>query len=354
MAEDSQGNDYQGMKPYIIPILFTWLSLLIALAYVNNGGWHSTEHERNGDWYWGYADTLATDGKYQNCAPQPDSIRCATPLPDRAYRLPGYPIFLAGVLLIVSDNPVPIAKALQAVMVAGVVYIMVSLIQRIDSRRWVIVSGGVVMLGARQVYYNAPLAQTETLFMFVLVIFAQAFLVSRWKLAGVLWGLSLLIRTSLIFATPFLLFLMPRKAIARFSVCVVLVLIPYTVRNFAVLGVFAPFGTNGGMNIKAGHNAESYATGQFTNPDDLADWSDFVGLNEVAQDRALRVSGVDYIKSHLAELPVATLRKLWASIELEGVLLVIVWCIVGILKWRATDGQPIGETDRRAIVGSSH
>lgn len=342
------------MTRFLIPIVFAWLSLLIALAYVNNGGWHSTEHERSGDWYWGYADTLAADGKYQNCTPQPDSIRCATPLPDRAYRLPGYPIFLAGVLLIAPDNPVQMAKAIQAVMVAGVVYIMVSLIQRIDSRQWVAIAGGVAMLGARQVYYNAPLAQTETLFMFVLVIFAQAFLVRRWKLAGVLWGVSLLIRTSLIFATPFLLLLIPRKAIARFSVCVVLVLIPYTVRNFIVLDTLAPFGTNGGMNVKAGHNAESYATGQFTNPDDLADWQTFSGLNEVAQDKALRASGIDYLKSHLAELPAATLRKIWASMELEGVLLVIVWCIVGILKWRATDGQPIGEIDRRAIVGGSH
>lgn len=336
------------------PIVFAWLSLFIALAYVRNTGWHNTDHERSGDWYWGYADTLASDGRYQNCAPEPDSIRCAAPLPDRAYRLPGYPLFLAGVLLIAPDNAVPIVKALQAVMVAGVVYIMVSLIQRIDSRQWVVMAGGVAMLGTRQVYYNAPLAQTETLFMFVLVIFAQAFLVRRWKLAGALWGASLLIRTSLIFASPFLLLLIPRKAIARFSVCVVLVLIPYTVRNFAVLGVFAPFGTNGGMNIKAGHNAESYETGQFTNPDDLPGWQTFARLNEVAQDKALRASGMDYLKSHLTELPAATGRKIWASMELEGVLLVIVWCIVGILKWRATSGQPIGETDRRAIVGSSH
>lgn len=338
----------------LTPILFAWLSLFIALAYVRNTGWHSTEHERNGDWYWGYADTLATDGRYQNCTPQPDSIRCATPLPDRAYRLPGYPIFLAGVLLIAPDNPVPIVKALQAVLVAGVVYMMVSLIRRIDSRQWVVMAGGVAMLGARQVYYNAPLAQTETLFMFVLVIFAQAFLVRRWKLAGVLWGVSLLIRTSLIFATPFLLLLIPRWRWAGFALAIGLVLIPYTVRNFAVLGVFAPFGTNGGMNVKAGHNTESYQTGQFTNPDDLADWQDFAGLNEIAQDKALRGSGIDYLKSHLAELPAATLRKIWASMELEGVLLVIVWCIVGILKWRATDGQPIGETDRRAVVGGSH
>jgi hypothetical protein len=318
------------------PILFAWLSLLISLAYIRNHGWHDVQWERGADWYYGYADNLATEGMYQDCTPQPDSYRCAAPLPFRAYRLPGYPLLIAGIILIAPDQTPEMLRAIQAILMAGITFLTVSLSSRIQPNRGAVIFTGVLMLGARWLYYFVPIAFTEILFTFVLLIFVWAVVVGRWRLSGFLWGVSLLIRTSFLFATPLLFWLIPRQKRGMVAIIMLAVLIPYTVRNFAVLGVIAPFGTNGGVNIQMGHNAVVYRTGKHVDAtgDVLPDDADFLRLSEVAQDKAYRESGVKYALDHWRELPIATMRKLWVTMGIEGGLVVLVWCMVGVLAWR--------------------
>jgi hypothetical protein len=231
---------------YPLSILFAWLSLWAGLSYIDTYGWANIDREREWDWYWGYADTLATKGKYQNCTPQPDSIHCAAPIPERAYRLPGYPVFLAGVILIVPDHPAETVKALQAVMLAGITFITVQLAYRVQPSHRLACIVGLLMLGARHLYWHVPIIFTEILFTFVLMVFVWAFVTRRWQRAGLLWGGTLVIRTSLIFATPLFALLIPRRHWLRFGAGLAVVLLPLFIRNSLAVNAFAPFGTNGG------------------------------------------------------------------------------------------------------------
>jgi hypothetical protein len=69
-------------------------------------------------------------------------------------------------------------------------------------------------------------------------------------------------------------------------------------------------------------------------PQAQPDWSQFADLGEVELDRALRHSAITYARTHWRELPTATARKLWLVTDIEGVLLVVIWGMVGVLKWR--------------------
>jgi len=150
----------------IVPIVSAWIALWVSLSYIDNAGWHQYTIESSGDNYLPYAENLVSRYRYEDCQSQPTCFK--------AYRLPGYPIFLAAVRLTSPANIIETTRALQAILVAGIVFLAVHLAYRLYPHAALLIA--LLMLGLRQVYYHVPILYTETLFTLVLMVYAYAHL----------------------------------------------------------------------------------------------------------------------------------------------------------------------------------
>lgn len=313
------------MTRFLYPTLAAWLALWVSLTYISNAGWHQYTVESSGDDYLPYAESLVSRYRYEDCTTTP----CL-----KAYRLPGYPAFLASILLTSPDNLNVTARAIQAILMAGSVYLATALGYRLYPRaRWLII---LLMLGLRQGYYYVPILYTETLFTFILMIYAYAHLYKP-RYAGLGWGVSLLIRSSLIFATPLLLLLQAPRRRLIFILSISMVCLPLWVRNSLVFNEVTFFSTNGGTVLKAGHNDASYQTGEHVAPPAQPDWQQYAGLGEVAQDRALSQDAIQYAAQHTNLMTLW--RKIRISLGVEGLLWLLISGGLYGLRWRSLWGS---------------
>jgi 4-amino-4-deoxy-L-arabinose transferase-like glycosyltransferase len=180
-------------------------------------------------------------------------------------------IFLAGVFVFVG---VDVARALlvQCVLSAATVLLFAELARSLfDSRRAGIAAA---LLGAGFLPYASMASQllSETLFIFLIAAALLAFeaarrrgLPWRWLLAGgLLWGLATLTRPVGLYALPLLLLWALLGAQRRFDVRpalalllgVVVVVAPWTARNYAVHDHLILVDTNGGTSFWLGNLLE--------------------------------------------------------------------------------------------------
>src|SRR5258708_3329039 len=82
---------------YAVSIVFALITLMLAIPLVKSQDIRSPALDHDSDWYVGYALNLVRGQGYKDCVPVTDtySIECATTPYASAYRLPGYPVFLA-------------------------------------------------------------------------------------------------------------------------------------------------------------------------------------------------------------------------------------------------------------------
>ena len=125
----------------------------------------------------------------------------------------------------------------------------------------------------------------------------------------------------------FVFFLQKRKIILSlklFSITAVLMLIvvmPWTVRNYAVFGEFVAISTTGGTNLWMGNNP---TTTGFYQPAPIID----AGLNEAQRDRILRNEAVAYIKQAPIAFAERTVVKALRLYERETIG--VAWNLQGI------------------------
>lgn len=293
---------------YAIAIFFAWLALALTVQYVQDMGFRHTV-ERGGDWYLGLALNLVEGNGYQNCIPASDSFRCGAPLEHRAYRLPGYPVYLAtNLLLFGTEDPLPAIRLLQAVMAAMIVFLTTLLAARVGGNLAGLVAG-LVMATNGLLHEFASLMLTELLFTFLLLLFVIVLTSARRAItvcgAGMLLGAAVLTRGTLLLALPFLIVLsVPRRLLAPLIAGLLLLLTPWAVRNTIVLGTFAPFSTGSGAVLWGANNPATFGidppgppSGAWVNPRELPDWNDFARLPEVEQDRAFRQAAIDFLRT---------------------------------------------------------
>lgn len=192
---------------------------------------------------------------------------------------PLYPLFLAG-LLRTGLSAYPAARVIQSVLGAVSCLLLMGITRMAFSteNKTVIIDAGMIAAGLMAIYpvlvlYCARL-MTETIFIFF--ILASIFSLLRSPLSshrfgwlgfsGVMMGLGVLCRPTLL---PFLilaivwLFIAPidnkhiKKSVLSLSLPLILVILPWTVRNYRVLGEVVSVTSSGGSNLYLANNSSS-------------------------------------------------------------------------------------------------
>jgi hypothetical protein len=220
--------------------------------------------------------------------------------PPIADRPPGWPVLLAAVYRLAGAHPT--AGLVLNVILAGVAAALVVLLAgRLGLSP---LGAGVAGLTAGFCPWSLVLGATlytETLYTLILVLLALLIIAGQGRQAQVSWcagiglttGVGILVRPQLAIWVPFALCLglagRRPAAMLAFVGVVVLVLLPWTVRNYARLGAFVPFDTRGGVTLAAANNDLSEG-GQ-----SAAGLPRFPAGTEVENDRAFRSAAVRWI-----------------------------------------------------------
>ncbi|MCC7451443.1 MAG: hypothetical protein IT324_28805 [Anaerolineae bacterium] len=265
-------------------ILFAWLTLLLSLHYTTSKGWAHHE-ELQGDYY----TDLALNGMIRNGQPT-------------AYRFPVYPLALGVWLRAFGGEPG--ARVFQSVLAAYITFLTVALTARESRLRGACVAG-VVMTINGALYDFASMLITELFFTFLLLLLVV--MLRRWRarsvaLTGALMGVLLLTRGTLLPTVPLIVGLIAPRRRLLFIGLMVIVCVPWIIRNVLEMHTFIPFSTGTGYVLLGANNPQVYAatwrgwpSGSWIN-DHTAEVQT-IGLNEVGQDREATRRALDYARS---------------------------------------------------------
>jgi 4-amino-4-deoxy-L-arabinose transferase-like glycosyltransferase len=240
----------------------------------------------------------------------------AEPGTPTAFRAPAYPLLLAAIYDLTGMRyaAARVVEALLGVLSVGLAWAIARQIAT-DPRvaRW---AAGLCALLPSLVWLNASLL-SETLFVPLLLGAALAVLLHRerpgWRLAllaGVLAGLAVATRSSgapLVLPLLLGLWLPGRRwrPTAVAAVAVVLVLTPWTVRNWIELDRFMPLGSHAGYTLAGVWNEESNGPGELFAASRLPEQQRAMQdlflpsrLTEGQLDRELRARGLRYGREH--------------------------------------------------------
>ena len=193
-----------------------------------------------------------------------------------AFRPPGYPVFLAGVYVIVG-HPAPAAGRLAGALLGTLSVALIGLIAlRLWGRRVGMLAMGIGAAVPSLVILSTALI-SEALFVPVMLAAVLSALEARrssrryrWLIGtGVLVGIASLTRTNgLILLVPFALAFAPTRSRRRlrawlppavFVITVLLTVAPWTVRNWTVFHTFIPVSDESGYTLAGTYNRVSRA-----------------------------------------------------------------------------------------------
>lgn len=242
-----------------------------------------------------------------------------------AFRMPGYPLVLAAVHLALAGTWGPVV-VLQIIVSLGTVVLVYEIGQLLCPNT------SVPLLAAVLVAFNPLLVLSsisilpETLAI-AAVTFCVWLMIRGLSRTGYLWlgmalAVSLYLKPTLVgFVLVMLLLLIGRQLVRanRESGAVVqtilptilvgLMLLPWTIRNFATMQSFVPLTTSGGSNLYGGNN--SLADGGYVSSQPYV----LTGMDEVSSDRLLRQQALDWIRHHsgkfLLLIPAKAARFFW-------------------------------------------
>ena len=233
-----------------------------------------------------------------------------------------YPLYLAGLYAITGYHPL-IARLIQAILGGALLCFLVYKIgRRVVNEETGLVGASLAAVYGYFIYYNAAL-MTETFF--IVLILLALFLgielkenptLMKWVGLGFSLGLAALLRQTVLLFVPFLLFWLFMELRGRSTrwwhfalpvVIILLVIMPWTVRNYHVYREFLLLNSNAGYALFASNN-----------PNLGTDWRNelvvvpvpdgFQGQNEADLDRALTRKGIEYILSNPE-------RYLWLTLD---------------------------------------
>ncbi len=196
---------------------------------------------------------------------------------------PGYPYFLGLVYFLYGHNPL-IAQIVQAILSAGMCFVIFELAKRLFTKKTAYLASLLCALSTLLVYYSG-LLMTETLFIFLLALFAlflvkalQNPTVKNAMYAGLLFGVTSLTRseTLLYFALAVpAIFAYHRfdwrksaKQCAIILAFSLLVILPWTARNFVLTQQFVLISSQSGITFWQGNNPQATG-GHFDLPQEM-------------------------------------------------------------------------------------
>lgn len=332
------------MNKYRIPAAFGLTALILSLIYTHHTvGWSNQPLHRL-DIYPSYALNLLEGYGYGDCQVG-TTLHCVDEGPDRitnrAYRLPGYPTFIAGLLVIFgTENLIAPVLMMQSILSASMVGVTVFIVQRYGYGFGIV--AGILFLLSAGIYVFSSLVMTEVVFSVQLLVFAVTIAKAKnaphYFLAGILLGVMMLTRGVLLFTIPLLYFVVKGKRhYAVMLITALLVIMPWTVRNYLVLDAFVPFSTGSGQVLYGSWHPDvvAYAPGTWVSSRHLSD--EFLNMAELERDQALRESAIAFIRDMDIRYLIAVL--LFKAIAFWGLydpliwnvissIMLVTWCIV--------------------------
>ncbi len=238
-----------------------------------------------------------------------------------AFRPPGYPLFLAAIYFFFGKSLL-FAKFSNVALGIGSTYLTYRLMSEVFSKKVGIVAGLIVAFFPSLILYTSILA-TENLatFLMLLGLYWLIFALKseqKWLfiLSGMAFGLTALTRPNFLVLPPLIfLALFFRRAWGLSWIIfrglllaggMLLVILPWSVRNYISLGHIIPISTNGGFNLLISFSEEStgaYIGGITENVFNAPfDWNAYriIGpdWNEYELDRAAYAEAFKYMRSN--------------------------------------------------------
>jgi 4-amino-4-deoxy-L-arabinose transferase-like glycosyltransferase len=175
-----------------------------------------------------------------------------------AFRAPVYPLFL-GAIYSIAGHDLLWVRLIQALL-GGAICVLVYLISTIIFDNITASLSGYLCSFHLPFIINSSQILTETLFTFLLLLSIFLILSSNGyrtlTISGLLFGLTLLTRPFLIFFFPFLfywLYLKNKydtfKSITILLISILLIVLPWTIRNYYRLNSFVPLANTGGIAL---------------------------------------------------------------------------------------------------------
>ena len=220
-----------------------------------------------------------------------------------------YPIYLAAVYAIVGYHPLA-ARLFQGVIGGILICLLIYLIgRRVMDEVTGLVGAGLAAVYGYFIYYNVAL-MTETYFIVCVLLVLHLSLeikdqptLARWSGLGLTLGVATLLRQTILIFVPFLLLWLfwefkKRNVIWwHFTlpvVFIVLMIAPWTIRNYVVYHQFLPLNSNAGYALYASNHPHLGTHWSNENivvpvPEELS------GQNEAQLDHALTKMGIQFI-----------------------------------------------------------
>lgn len=226
----------------------------------------------------------------------------------------GWPGFLAGALWLLGPH-VWVGQLLNLLLSTGAIALMRPVGRRLfpDPGVWRL-AAVMIAVFPNQIAY-VPLLSVEIFFEFLLLAGFLLLQAGPVFTAGLIFGVASLTKSQAVFLPAVLALPRPGRwlrTVLVSGVAMLLVILPWTARNYAVLGAVVPLSTNGGFTLLTGNNPT--AAGGYTPNDALVsdlskDPRDQVAMDQIAKQRALA-----WIKEHpttFLRLIPAKLAGLW-------------------------------------------
>ncbi len=241
-----------------------------------------------------------------------------------SFRAPGFPLFLAGIYKLFGVNYFA-ARVAFSLIGAMTVVILFLAARRFTSEPWALLCAFLLALYPHHAYYSIHFL-SEPLYTLLLLSATWCLLypadklcIGRTILAGVLFGMTALIR-------PLVLLLMPMIAIwavlhyrkrwrlAAVSVLIIaavqiLTMAPWAMRNHRVHGTFMSMTTNGGSTFWGSNNervlAEKALHGGWISTSELPGKEELVSSlpTEIARDKKEWELGFQFLRTHPGSIP---------------------------------------------------
>jgi len=227
----------------------------------------------------------------------------------RAYRAPGYPLFLSAIFLSFGINNLPV-QIIQAIIGSLTCIIWYLIGKELNNPKGGIITALLISFYLPLIRY-CELLLSETLFIFLLSLAFFGILRSLKQSSfllnitiGILLSISMLVRPIIALFLLFVLIFVSLvsfekkanriKDVAVIAFSIIIVVSPWTIRNYVVFKKFVPLTTNGGINFYIGNN--SNATGTYYIPEN---WSKtFYGLSETERNQKGYEEGSKFIRQN--------------------------------------------------------
>jgi 4-amino-4-deoxy-L-arabinose transferase-like glycosyltransferase len=228
-----------------------------------------------------------------------------------AHRLPGYALFLAGIYAVFGQSLLA-AKLANVLLGTITVYLTYLLVRKTFSVHIAFVAATMVAVTPSLILYTALLASENLftpLFLSSLLFFLQYLRTRKQSytfFSGTMLGLAVLIRpVVLLLPSLWLLYLMCKqqtlKTVAAQALLLglpsILFLVPWTVRNYALLDHFIPLSTDAGSVLLISFNENS--TGRYSVPEEhriIDGRAREMGWDEYQRGRALQEEALRFIQ----------------------------------------------------------